>query len=69
MLLVYFPYMLGFFRVFYADKVANFVRNFYRIFPSWDSPECMESSSFRGPASQEVFIEFDFGVANTLALV
>ena len=67
MLLVYFPYMIDFFRVFYAGKVANFARNFFRIFPSWDSPEGMESSSFRGPASQEVFIKFDFGVANILA--
>ena len=70
MLLVLVPPMPGFFRVFSAGKVASFIRNFYRIFLSWESPEGIERSFLRGPARQKVFIiEFDFRVANPLALV
>ena len=67
MLLVYFPSMPGFFRVFFVGKVANFVRNYYQI---WMSPAGDESFFFRGPARNQVFlIEFDLGVQNPLSFV
>ena len=63
MLLVYFPSMPGFFRVFSAGKVENFVRNFFQIFQICLPPVGIESSFFRGLARQQVFLfEFDFGV-------
>ena len=70
MLLICLPSMPGFFRVFHGGKVARFVKNFFRIFPSWVPPPGVESSFFRGPARQKVFlIEFDLGVINPLDFI
>ena len=70
MLLIYLPSLPGFFPVFSAGKVARIVRRFFRIFPSWESPPGIESSFFRGPARQKVFIvEFNFGVTNPMDFV
>ena len=65
LLLICVPSLLAYFRVFAAGKTARFVEAYEEVFPTWQGPEEVASTFFKGKARQRVFlVQFDFSKDN-----
>ena len=65
LLLICLPSSVAFSRVFAAGKTARFVKAYEEVFPTWQGPEEVASSFFKGRARQRVYlIQFDFNLVN-----
>ena len=55
LLLICVPSLLAYFRVFAACKTARFVEAYKEVFPTWQGPEEVASTFFKGKARQRIF--------------
>ena len=61
LLLICVPSLLAFSRVFAAGMTARFVEAYEEVFPTWQGPEEVASTYFKGKARQRVYlVQFDF---------
>ena len=70
LLLICIPSLLAFSRVFAAGKTARFVTACEEVFPTWQGPEEVASTFFKGKARQRVYlVQFDFSVEDAFKMV
>ena len=69
LLLICVPSLIAYSRVFAAGKTARFVEAYEEVFPTWQGPEEVASTFFKGKARQRVFlVQFDFSKDNALEM-
>ena len=65
LLLICVPSLVAFSRVLSAGNTARFVKAYEEVFPTWQGPEEVASTFFKGKARQRVYlVQFDFSMDN-----
>ena len=60
---------MAFSRVFATGKTARFVKAYEEVFPTWQGPEEVASSFFKGRARQRVYlVQFDFSMEDAFEM-